>query len=191
MQYPTLRQSKEEKGVCLAAFRIEIPACPFDQRGDTSWPMLTNARMSPYPLRRSLGLDSFSAMNLVEHCKIHARAATRRLVLSEGHDERIVAAARRLRDEGIATPVLLGDAGTVGAAARRAGVPIDGLLLVDPEVDARIADYAARYVAGRLNLNLRLAHRLVRARRPIPCLRHPRRELFLESATRVGKRNYR
>jgi len=85
-----------------------------------------------------------------------------RLVLPEGHDERIVAAARRLRDEGIAAPVLLGGPGAVTSAAERAGVSLDGLTFVDPEGDARIADYAARYVAGRPNATAKLAQRLVR-----------------------------
>ncbi|HXZ52375.1 MAG TPA: phosphate acetyltransferase [Burkholderiales bacterium] len=101
-------------------------------------------------------------MNVLERCKNRARTAMQRLVLPEGHDERVVAAARRLRDEGIAAPVLLGNAGAMTGAAARAGVPLDGLTLIDPEGDARVADYAARYVAGRPNANAKLAQRLVR-----------------------------
>jgi phosphotransacetylase len=49
-------------------------------------------------------------MSFLERCKARARSAPRRLVLPEGHDERIVAAARRLKDEGLARPVVLGEA---------------------------------------------------------------------------------
>ncbi|MFN8838692.1 MAG: phosphate acyltransferase, partial [Burkholderiales bacterium] len=42
-----------------------------------------------------------------------------RIVLPEGGDERIVAAARRIADGGVAVPVLLGDAASVAAAAAR------------------------------------------------------------------------
>jgi phosphate acetyltransferase len=90
----------------------------------------------------------------------------RRIVLPEGGDERILAAARRLLDQAIAQPVVLGAPALVEAAARRAGVPLDGIEAVDPEHDARLGDYAARYAAARPNPNPGVARRLLR--RPLP-----------------------
>lgn len=80
------------------------------------------------------------------------RGAGRRLVLPEGGDERIRAAARRLRDDGIARPILLGAAG---------GAP-EGIDTIDPETSARNADYAELFVAGRPGTRLPIARRLVR-----------------------------
>jgi len=91
---------------------------------------------------------------------------SRRIVLPEGGDERVVAAARRLRDAGIGQPVLLGAATAIGAAASRAGVTLEGLECVDPEQDPRLDAYAALYAAGRPNPNPGVARRLLRRALP-------------------------
>lgn len=83
-------------------------------------------------------------------------------MLPEGHDERIVAAARRLRDDGVALPVLLGGEAEVTAAAQCAGVALDGLEVVNPEHSARLSDYGTLYAEGRPSANPKLALRLVR-----------------------------
>ena len=56
-------------------------------------------------------------MNIIETCLAQARRACKRLVLPEGHDERIVRAARRLQDDGVARPILLGNTDELRAAA--------------------------------------------------------------------------
>lgn len=85
-----------------------------------------------------------------------------RLVLPEGGDERIVSAARRLADAGIAHPVLLGTAAEVAAAAARAGVDATGLERIDPAQDARAEPYAALYAASRPSARPGVATRFVR-----------------------------
>ena len=100
--------------------------------------------------------------DIVDACIARARAQVRRLVFPEGHDERIVAAARRLKDGGIAVPVLLGEGAQIAAAAAAAGVSLDGLTTLDPESSDRLAAYAERYSAGRPGANAKVAGRLVR-----------------------------
>ena len=100
--------------------------------------------------------------DVIDACIAQARAGGKRPVFPEGHDERIVAAARRLKDFGIATPVLVGARGEVGAAAARAGVSLDGIDVLDPAESARLGAYAALYSGGRPNANLKVAERLVR-----------------------------
>jgi phosphate acetyltransferase len=100
--------------------------------------------------------------DIVEACIAQARASPKRLVFPEGQDERIVAAARRLKDGGTAVPVLLGARGEVEAAAARAGVPLDGIILIDPETSDRLQAYAALYSAGRPDASAKVAGRLVR-----------------------------
>jgi len=101
-------------------------------------------------------------MHIIESCLAQARRSCKRLVLPEGHDERIVRAARRLQDDGIARPILLGGADELRAAAQRAGVALDGITLIDPKESDRVGAYGELYVAGRPNANAGLAQRLVR-----------------------------
>jgi len=100
--------------------------------------------------------------DVIDACIAQARAGGKRPVFPEGHDERIVAAARRLKDLGIATPTLVGTRAEVGAAAARAGVPLDGLAVLDPAESGRLAAYATLYSASRPNANRSVAERLVR-----------------------------
>jgi phosphate acetyltransferase len=100
--------------------------------------------------------------DIVEECVAQARAKVRRLVFPEGAEERIVAAARQVKDAGIATPVLLGGDAEIAAAAAKAGVSLDGLRLIDPDTSERIGDYASLYVAGRPDAKTKIAERLIR-----------------------------
>ena len=99
---------------------------------------------------------------VLDACIAKARGSCRHLVFPEGLDERIVAAARRLKDEGLANPVLLGASDDIRAAAQRVQVSLDGIQLVDPDDSALIGSYADLYSTGRPNTNRRVAERLVR-----------------------------
>ncbi|MBI2318766.1 MAG: phosphotransacetylase [Betaproteobacteria bacterium] len=101
-------------------------------------------------------------MHIIESCLAQARRSCKRLVLPEGHDERIVRAARRLQDDGIARPVLLGNPDELREAAQRAGVSLEGITAIDPKQSSRIGAYGELYSAGRPNANAGLAQRLVR-----------------------------
>ncbi len=100
-------------------------------------------------------------MDILERCRARARRVLRRLVLPEGHDERIVAAARRLRDAGLALPVLLGAAAEVRAAADRAGVALEGIETLDPQHNARLPHYAMLYAQARPGAGPAVAQRAV------------------------------
>ena len=100
--------------------------------------------------------------DVLEACVAQARARRGRLVFPEGQDERIVAAARKLKDEGIATPVLLGAPEGIRAAAERAGVALEGIELLDPEQSHRLKAYADLYAVSRPTANAKVAERLVR-----------------------------
>ena len=66
--------------------------------------------------------------NLVELLKENPRT----LVFPEGTDDRILEAAARLKKEGFLTPVLIGKADEVTAAAEEGGFDIEGLEIIDP-----------------------------------------------------------
>ncbi len=99
--------------------------------------------------------------DIVDACKAQARGRGKRLVFPEGHDERIVAAARRLLDEQIALPILLGAPAEIEAAAARAHVSLDGIVTVDPQSSERLGAYASLYAASRPD-GAKIAARLVR-----------------------------
>jgi phosphate acetyltransferase len=100
--------------------------------------------------------------DIVDACIARARASGGRVVFPEGHDERIVAAARQLADERIAVPVLLGSRAAIAEAAARAQVSLDGITTVDPAQSERLAAYAGLYSASRAGVSAGVAARLVR-----------------------------
>ena len=71
-----------------------------------------------------------------------AKSDPKRVVLGEGDDEKMIRAAYQLVEQGIAEPVLLGDAETIEATRRRFGLEFDPVI-VDPET-ADIEAYADR-----------------------------------------------
>ena len=93
-----------------------------------------------------------------------ARAAEspRRVVLPEGAETRVLAAARALADARLARPILVGESAAIADAAGRAGVPLDSIAVVDPARDDRAEAYAALYMAGRRRADARVARRLLR-----------------------------
>ncbi len=104
-------------------------------------------------------------MDVIERLIAAARAGDHRVVLPEGQDQRVVRAARILRDEGIASPILLGRRPEVEAAAEAADTPLDGITVIDPETGERLDAYAAAYAAARRRLDHGVARRL--ARKPL------------------------
>jgi phosphate acetyltransferase len=83
------------------------------------------------------------------------------VVLPEGHDARVVAAARRMQDDGIASAKLVGKAGDIETAARATGVSLTGLQVVVPADNPELDRYAALYAEGPRKLDIKVARRLV------------------------------
>ena len=95
-------------------------------------------------------------MDIVEELIAAARVRDQSVVLPEAHDGRIVEAARRLRDAGVAKVILLGKSGELPAAG------LDGIAMVDPDSSERLDAYADAYVTARPNLDAKVARRLLR-----------------------------
>jgi phosphate acetyltransferase len=87
--------------------------------------------------------------------KDRARASRRRIVFPEGDDPRVIEAARRLKQEGLAEPVLL---------CRRS---VDGLETICPENSSRLQDYAALYHLRRRAKGVTEADACAIARMPL------------------------
>jgi malate dehydrogenase (oxaloacetate-decarboxylating)(NADP+) len=79
---------------------------------------------------------------LIQSITSQAIAQPKRVAFPHAEDVRIIRAARRAYDEGIARPVLVGDAAAIEAQAASMALPLDGLEIVDP-VDGDHERYAA------------------------------------------------
>ena len=95
--------------------------------------------------------------SFIESAKAHPGS----VVLPEGQDPRVLAAARKLADEGIAQPIVLGTPEQLEAAAGEAGVGLEGIATANPKTDERLIAYAEEYRKGR-NLKESIAQRMVR-----------------------------
>jgi phosphate acetyltransferase len=100
-------------------------------------------------------------MGIVDGFIEKARGMTRSVVLPEGNDERIVQAARQIKDKGIADPILLGSIDEVNAAASAAGVSLSGIKVIDPKTSDKLDAYTQAYAKGR-DLKLGVAARMVK-----------------------------
>ena len=100
-------------------------------------------------------------MDIIEQLIERAKSRPRSVVLPEGEDARIALAARRLRDEGIARPMLVGERAALETAAASAGVALDGIESVSPRTSEALDAYASLYVEGRPKANERVAKRLL------------------------------
>jgi phosphate acetyltransferase len=86
------------------------------------------------------------SMNFVIEMKERAISVSKRLVLPEGTEPRIVRAARSLLDERIAGSVtLLGKIADIQAVAKKEGVDLKGIQITSPGADPNLGKYAEEY----------------------------------------------
>ena len=100
-------------------------------------------------------------MDIIERLIEAARVKAGSVVLPEGDDERVIHAARRLLDESIATPTLLGARQDIGPVAARTGVSLAGIACVDPRAAEDLDIFVQHYCARRTQTNPKVARRLV------------------------------
>ena len=81
-------------------------------------------------------------MSMVERIWEKARQDAKRIVLPEGDEPRTVQAAARVRDEGLAVPILLGDPAKIRDVAKEVGADIGGIEIVDPANSPKAEAYA-------------------------------------------------
>lgn len=81
-------------------------------------------------------------MSMIEHVWNKARMNKKCIVLPEGEEPRTVQAAAKVRDEGIAKPVLLGNPDVIRSVAEKTGTDIAGIDLINPSDSPKASDYA-------------------------------------------------
>jgi phosphate acetyltransferase len=106
-------------------------------------------------------------MTLVEKIKARARARPQRIVLPEGEDPRIVAAAAAIAREGFAKITLLGRKHVIGSAAMDLHLALGDTAIEDPAGSARAPVYAQIYYERRRARGTTLDEATEIARRPL------------------------
>ena len=81
----------------------------------------------------------------IEEVFTRAKQSPQRIVLPEGHDERIVKAAGIIARKDLARPILLGIRERVLAQLKSLGMSADGIEIVNPQGDARLDEYAKTF----------------------------------------------
>ena len=81
-------------------------------------------------------------MTMIEKVWAKARHNLRAIVLPEGDEPRTVQAAAKVRVEGLAEPILLGDPDRIQAIAAKTGTDLTGIEIVNPADSARFDAYA-------------------------------------------------
>jgi phosphate acetyltransferase len=106
---------------------------------------------------------AFAEINMdpVERCFDTARRRHFKIVLPEGEDARVLAAARSLIEREIAQPIVLGARDAITKAASAAGITLDGIETADPRADPRAPSYGGACAASREGMTPAMGVRLV------------------------------
>ena len=140
------------------------------------------------------------ATDVLAELQAKARTAPQRVVFPEANEETIFRAARRLLDEGLAFPVLLGAPGKLGQFAASLDLSLDGFEIVDAGMEATRArlieegghlfpDMSAKGLEKRLRSPLNLGAFLVAADKAdalVAGIRHTTQDVILAALTFVG-----
>ncbi|HEX9204432.1 MAG TPA: phosphate acetyltransferase [Candidatus Deferrimicrobiaceae bacterium] len=94
-------------------------------------------------------------MDFLARLRALASRQGKTIVLPEGEDPRVVAAARTAADSGVARPVLLGRPDGIGAAATKAGVSLSGIPTENPADSPRLGEFASLYWTLRRGKDVR------------------------------------
>lgn len=104
-------------------------------------------------------------MNTLNDVLDRVRGKGLRVALPESGDPRILAGARRLADEALARPVLIGHRAEITDVAAGEGIVLDGVEIAEPDDTERLAAYSRLIAARRDKMNEIMAMRL--AKKPV------------------------
>lgn len=92
-----------------------------------------------------MSATSGEGQSILEVIKEKARAKKRRVVLPEGHEPRVIAAAKMIVEQKIASVTILGDKDTVARHAREYALELDKVQLIDPKKSDLLPAFAKEY----------------------------------------------
>jgi phosphate acetyltransferase len=84
-------------------------------------------------------------VDIMEQLRQKAGSNPRNVILPEAHEEKILLAARQVRDMNIAHPMLVGEPAAIAGLAKRLGISLEGIDLIDPTDEAKIEALTTYY----------------------------------------------
>jgi malate dehydrogenase (oxaloacetate-decarboxylating)(NADP+) len=128
---------------------------PFDTRA-LYWvaPAVAEAAMKSKVAKKTINIESYreelrkqvdESRQVLGSAVIKAKKKLRRLVFPEGNHPRILRAARILKEEGLAQPILLGFKKEILALSEAQKINVDGLQIIDPLEAKERSAYAERF----------------------------------------------
>ncbi len=93
-------------------------------------------------------------MHLMDAIKEKAAKKLQTVVLPESYDERMLFAAQKIVEQGLAKIIILGDADTVQTAAREKGINLSGVEIENPATSPRLPGYIDALVELRKSKGL-------------------------------------
>ena len=140
-------------------------------------PAVAKAAMEDGVSRIQLDLDEYRdrlkaslgpAMEVMQRMVSMARKNPKRVVLPDGHSDRIIRAAAKVVEEGVAFPILIGGRKRIRARAKELGVDLTGVEIVRPAKEREKREqYAQALYRRRLRKGLTLAEARDRMSRAI------------------------
>ncbi|MFP5332118.1 MAG: NADP-dependent malic enzyme [Acidimicrobiia bacterium] len=99
-----------------------------------------------------------ASYGLIQAITVRAKRVPKKVVYPYGDDLRIIRAARRVLDEGIGSPILLGDTGVIRELSTELRIPLDGMTVLDPVTESAMRSrYAKRLEELRRHKGMSLA----------------------------------
>ncbi len=83
--------------------------------------------------------------NVMEQLQKKARENPQRVVFPEANEEKIVRAAREVRDMGVGYPILVGDPKTISALAEKIVVSLEGITVVNHMDQEKVEQFVSEY----------------------------------------------
>jgi phosphate acetyltransferase len=98
----------------------------------------------------------------MEQLQIKARANPQRIIFPEASEEKILRAARQMKDMGIALPILVGEPDKVAALAKAIEVSLEGITVVNHTDATKIEQLVGEYVKIKQELPASALKRMLR-----------------------------
>ncbi len=95
--------------------------------------------------------------NFITDVRNKAKQLKKTIVLPDAIDPRAMKAARIITDEGIATPVLIGNESAIRAKATEENVSLAGITIIDPEKSELLKSFSEKFFELRKTKGIQLA----------------------------------
>ena len=105
--------------------------------------------------------------NFITDVRNKAKQLKKTIVLPDAIDPRAMKAARIITDEGIATPVLIGNESAIRAKATEENVSLAGITIIDPEKSELLKSFSEKFFELRKTKGIQLAEATETMKKPL------------------------